>query len=447
MESDLSDLRRQVEELNGSSLAENHERVLLYSDLELLRLRVEEAAAASPNNASQDDDSTTATTTSSTTEGVTTIATTAEALSNEQKEKLIAEIEELGKSLNLRYVKRKNWYDLLDKVVCGTACWVWLITACVIFAAPAMVLKKIESVLIKKGIMSPKHQVTLLIRKLIGHGCLVLGGMSLVAHDSTEEGFKSECPLVCFSHGSAMDTFILGAVIPVHSFTLAKKEMFLIPFLALTMFAFGGIPIDRGNRTAAMQSLQKAIKSAKSGGCVMIAPEGTRSKSGQLKEFKKGPFYVWDDLQTPIVPLLIVGAYDLCPPGHFMSLPGRIFYKFLPPLEGTRASGMNRESVSRELRRRMLEGLKTFPNDAAQALSWTERARTVAAQATLVYVLIWLYRGPAQWFMRLLNISFAQLLGAIALCQIIVTLVLYVTQVVLNKSKDGKSSSPKDKEA
>jgi 1-acyl-sn-glycerol-3-phosphate acyltransferase len=270
--------------------------------------------------------------------------------------------------------------------------------------------------------------------------------MALTPFDSCEQGFESECPLVCFSHGSAMDTFILGAVIPVHSFTLAKKEMFLIPFLSLTMFAFGGIPIDRGNRSAAMQSLQKAIKSAKSGGCVMIAPEGTRSKSGQLKEFKKGPFYVWDDLQTPIVPLLIVGAYDLCPPGHFMSLPGKILYKFLPPLEGTRASGMTRESVSRELRRRMLEGLRTFPRDAAQSLSWTERARTLVSQTALVLLLAWLYKVPAQWFMRVFGITFAQLLGAIVVCQVVVTLVLYVSQVMLNKSRTEKSGS-KEKDA
>jgi 1-acyl-sn-glycerol-3-phosphate acyltransferase len=433
MESELSELRRQVEELNSSSLTENHDRIQVYSDLELLRLRVEQDALT-----------TTSTSAEAPSEGPESKG--AKVLSAEQKEKLIAEIEELGNSLRLRYVKRKNWYDLIDKVVCGTACWVWLITACIIFAAPAMAIKKIEAVLIKKGILSPKHQVTLLIRKLIGHGCLVLGGMALTPFESCEQGFESECPLVCFSHGSAMDTFILGAVIPVHSFTLAKKEMFLIPFLSLTMFAFGGIPIDRGNRSAAMQSLQKAIKSAKSGGCVMIAPEGTRSKSGQLKEFKKGPFYVWDDLQTPIVPLLIVGAYDLCPPGHFMSLPGKIFYRFLPPLEGTRASGMTRESVSRELRRRMLEGLKTFPRDAAQSLSWYERSCTVAAQISLVLLLVWLYKGPAQWFMRILNITFAQLLGAIVVCQVIVTLCLYITQVVMNKAR-GEKSGAKEKDA
>jgi 1-acyl-sn-glycerol-3-phosphate acyltransferase len=82
------------------------------------------------------------------------------------------------------------------------------------------------------------------------------------------------------------------------------------------MQAYGNVPIDRKNRNSAVVSLEIATEIADS---VLIAPEGTRSTTGQLLPFKKGPFHLWESLHGPIVPIVITGAYELLPPGE--SLP------------------------------------------------------------------------------------------------------------------------------
>ena len=48
--------------------------------------------------------------------------------------------------------------------------------------------------------------------------------------------------------------------------------------------------------------------------------KGTRSKTGHLLEFKKGPFHVWEHLHAPIIPMMIYGAYELFPAGENMHI-------------------------------------------------------------------------------------------------------------------------------
>ena len=55
---------------------------------------------------------------------------------------------------------------------------------------------------------------------------------------------------------------------------------------------------------------------------VYLQYTGTRSKTGHLLEFKKGPFHVWEHLQAPIIPMMIYGAYELFPAGANMMTPG-----------------------------------------------------------------------------------------------------------------------------
>ena len=89
--------------------------------------------------------------------------------------------------------------------------------------------------------------------------------------------------------------------------------------------------MDRNHRERAVGALKRTSDSAK-GVCicidniyslsspqgieniaVAISPEGTRSTSGNLLPFKKGLFYMWEELQAPVVPMLTFGAFDLFP--------------------------------------------------------------------------------------------------------------------------------------
>jgi 1-acyl-sn-glycerol-3-phosphate acyltransferase len=93
---------------------------------------------------------------------------------------------------------------------------------------------------------------------------------------------------------------------------MAKSDLFLVPFFSWLMLAFVCVPIDRSNRDQAVKALADSVAAAKMGETIAIAPEGSRSKTGLLLPFKKGPFYICEDLGgAPIIPLLIIGAFDL----------------------------------------------------------------------------------------------------------------------------------------
>lgn len=82
-----------------------------------------------------------------------------------------------------------------------------------------------------------------------------------------------------------------------------------------------------------------------------LSPEGTRSKSGQLMRFKKGPFYVQAGAgDATVTPLVILGNYELWPPNYYFTCPGKVVMRYLPPIdpkalpEGVRGS---KEELSR----------------------------------------------------------------------------------------------------
>jgi 1-acyl-sn-glycerol-3-phosphate acyltransferase len=284
MEGEFERLCKAIKDLSADSKSTNYKRRVLFAEGELFRISLE----ASP-------------------------------CSEEQKlkrEAQFSELEGLLKTINLKIAKH-FWYDTLDRWVCGMAGALWLLN-CVIFLCPLVLLvMPLDAWLLKNGYLPSDLSIYENTQKFIANVMLIVSGADLVVKEGNNKPFKdSKCPLVCFSHGSMMDTFVMGSMIPMRQHTLAKKELFLAPFLNLLLITFGGIPIDRKDRNSAVVTIQRVMRDAASGNtCMMVAPEGTRSKSGHLLPFKKGPFYIWEDMGSNIIPVVLFGAYELCPPG------------------------------------------------------------------------------------------------------------------------------------
>ncbi|MEK6731350.1 MAG: lysophospholipid acyltransferase family protein [Pseudomonadota bacterium] len=95
---------------------------------------------------------------------------------------------------------------------------------------------------------------------------------------------------------------------------MGKAELFKVPIWGWAMKKTDFISVDRGNRKAATESLQLAKIKMDSGIALWIAPEGTRSRTGELLPFKKGGFMLAKRTDAIIVPVGIRGTHKIIPP-------------------------------------------------------------------------------------------------------------------------------------
>ena len=106
-----------------------------------------------------------------------------------------------------------------------------------------------------------------------------------------------------------------------------------MPFVGWMAFVYGILPIDRAHRHEAIKQLARATRNCLRGVPLALSPEGTRSKSGQLMRFKKGPFYVQAEAGATVTPLVILGNYELWPPNFYFTCPGQVVMRYLPPID------------------------------------------------------------------------------------------------------------------
>lgn len=159
-------------------------------------------------------------------------------------------------------------------------------------------------------------------------------------------------PVIFMSnHESQMDPPILVAALPVPAVYIAKQELKYMPFIGWAAWAAGVIFIDRRDRERALRSIHEAALQIQGGKSVVIFPEGTRSRSGQLLPFKKGGFALAQDADVPIIPMATVGGFQVLPVGALRFRPGRYAVVVGDPVRPS--DHPDRESLMKEVRARI----------------------------------------------------------------------------------------------
>lgn len=163
--------------------------------------------------------------------------------------------------------------------------------------------------------------------------------------EGVENLATDEPQIVVSNHQSWFDVWALAAGLPLRYRFVAKKELGEIPIFGKAWKSCGHVSVDRGNREAAIQSLDQAWSEIHEEKLTMVLfPEGTRSPDGKLKEFKKGAFVLAVQGQVPLVPVAIVGSRDIMPKGSMMVRPGTITLRIGEPIptEGSTIRDRNR---------------------------------------------------------------------------------------------------------
>ncbi len=133
----------------------------------------------------------------------------------------------------------------------------------------------------------------------------------------TVRGFDNVDPMqtyvVMSNHQSLYDIPTLITALPLRLRMVAKSELFKVPIWSRAMKSTGFVPVHRGQRDKAMQDLRVAQAALAQGINIWIAPEGTRSRDGQLLPFKSGGFLLASAAKVPILPVTIDGTRAILP--------------------------------------------------------------------------------------------------------------------------------------
>lgn len=152
------------------------------------------------------------------------------------------------------------------------------------------------------------------------------------------EGTENIPPGVCVfaaNHVSNLDPPAALLGVPRRISFLAKQEVFKVPVVRTAMRLGKIVPVDRADRAEAVASIDQAVAIMREGISFFVFPEGTRSKDGSLKAFKKGTFVMAIRAGVPVVPVSILGSRERMPKGELSIVPGEILLRFGASIDST----------------------------------------------------------------------------------------------------------------
>ena len=166
------------------------------------------------------------------------------------------------------------------------------------------------------------------------------------------------------NHTSYMDTPVIFAALPFQFRILAKKELWSMPFIGWYLSRSGQIPVDSVNARATLSSLGAGVKALRAGMPLFVFPEGSRTPNGELQTFLSGAAFLAIRAQVPLVPVALLGVYDLLPIHTRHLYPGDLVLTVGEPIETHGMTLRQADELTERLRNSIAEMLG---NPALQA--------------------------------------------------------------------------------
>ncbi|HUI85168.1 MAG TPA: lysophospholipid acyltransferase family protein [Candidatus Binatia bacterium] len=165
----------------------------------------------------------------------------------------------------------------------------------------------------------------------------------------------SPAAIYAANHLSAIDIPLLYAHLPGQFRIMAKRALFRYPFLGWYLKRSGQIPIVVGDPHASLRSLNRAGDALRRGMPLVVFPEGGRSRTGELQEFMGGAFYAAIRAQAPVVPMAIVGTYEMLPMNSFHVIPGEAVLTIGEPIPTAGLRVRDTGRLARQVRQAIAE--------------------------------------------------------------------------------------------
>lgn len=162
--------------------------------------------------------------------------------------------------------------------------------------------------------------------------------------------------VITLNHNSMVDIICLYKI-PLVFKWVSKKEVYRIPIVGRLLFMHGDIVINRASAKEAMKLVhEKGKEWLAKGASISIFPEGTRSKDGEIHNFKAGAFILAKDAGVPILPIVLDGTTTLTKHG-LVNWSNKITIRVLPPIPAKDVVERDIKDVMAEVHTSMVDTL------------------------------------------------------------------------------------------
>lgn len=157
--------------------------------------------------------------------------------------------------------------------------------------------------------------------------------------------------IIMSNHSSLYDIPLIILSLPGSIRMMAKRELFRVPVWGTAMKHCEFVPISRADGKKVTRDLKYAKRTLESGIVLWIAPEGTRSRSGQLNTFKKGGFLLARQAKAIIIPVGIRGIRKVLPPKTLnFNLGEHVEVHIGKPVDTTQYAPVQRDQLVEDVR-------------------------------------------------------------------------------------------------
>jgi 1-acyl-sn-glycerol-3-phosphate acyltransferase len=182
----------------------------------------------------------------------------------------------------------------------------------------------------------------ILLMRLLSASGIEIQGMEKVVRGTTY--------IIISNHQSILDTLLLFSL--KYKFKwISKIENVRVPILGWYLKLADYIIVDRGNEESKIEMLDKSYRCLKKGISIMIFPEGTRSKDGEIGFFKRGAFQLAIEANVPILPVLIDGTGNLLPKHKLvLETSHGLSFRILDPIQPDTFNTKNPDELAERIR-------------------------------------------------------------------------------------------------
>ena len=159
--------------------------------------------------------------------------------------------------------------------------------------------------------------------------------------------------LYLFNHQSLLDQFLIAGTIKEYVSAVGADYQFSWLIWGRIIKRLGAIPIIRTDLTKAIHSLSLAEDEIRKGISFLLSPEGTRTITGKMGEFKKGPFHLSLNTGITIIPMGLIGAYDSKKRNDWRIYPGMVTVRIGKPVMKEYYQKMSVEELRDDIRNKI----------------------------------------------------------------------------------------------